>query len=71
MWPSADLKCFELVQNISTYIPIDAEFYADFKNVLLSFRIITFSMPKFFKGELRYGNLNTLVFVDSEYFEYL
>ena len=29
------------------------------------------SLNLFFKGEPRYGNLNTLVFVDSEYFEYL
>ena len=30
---TANIKKFSEFQNVHTYIPIDAEFYADFKNV--------------------------------------
>ena len=31
--PSAEMENFEVFQNMLNHIPIDAKFYADFKNV--------------------------------------
>ena len=36
------LKNFQNLQNVHTYIPIDAEFYADFKNVYFYSIILNF-----------------------------
>ena len=57
-WPPAVghlliLIFFESLQNVLNYVPIDAEFYADFKNVyfysniLKTSRVISFLVAKF------------------------